>query len=348
MFILIELHGVAHGSRDIRAQYDQYHLCSPEGAPLNITRTLQILEETNANTFSFLLWDVDGSGYLDLVRFLDYGSAHVDVWVTLIPPSEATGQPLKCSVPADSPLTAWDDTAFFNSSVGNRGCEDYTGWAHALSRLRQQYPRLTTVNIDDFSSNVGSAAFTQDSVAAVRKILNAQSIRLTPTFYYRGPGGEAGSFVLQQHPWLANATDGVLFYFRNDKRGGAECSRNCTTPVPTSCSRPCLYGHCAEASAANLADEVSDFAAALPSGTPIVVGIYFDAYHGCVAPSAQYNRDVLTQSMNMQSTAGGMVYITRRPAVPSGTSVGQWCASNPNDKGCVIRQVYAPQPYTVT
>ena len=29
--------------------------------------------------------------------------------------------------------------------------------------------------------------------------------------------------VFKTHPWLVSVTDGVLFYFRNDKGGQAEC-----------------------------------------------------------------------------------------------------------------------------
>ena len=39
---------------------------------LDVTRLAGWMAETNANTVSFLLWDVDGHQYLDMVRFLDW------------------------------------------------------------------------------------------------------------------------------------------------------------------------------------------------------------------------------------------------------------------------------------
>ena len=69
------------------------------------------------------------------------GNATVDgvplrMWVTLIPPSEAmdSGVPLRCSVPADSPLTGFNETALFNASLGNRGCLDFVGTCWPRSR----------------------------------------------------------------------------------------------------------------------------------------------------------------------------------------------------------------------
>jgi hypothetical protein len=49
--------------------------------------------------------------------------------------------------------------------------------------------------------------------------LSAGGVKLIPTHYY----GNSGKLVFKTYPWLAAATDGVLFYFRNDKGGQTEC-----------------------------------------------------------------------------------------------------------------------------
>ena len=79
-------------ARKTLSQYDQV------GAEVNGTLDIALLQsyltETNSNTFSFLLWDTDGHQYLDMVRFLDatkdmkVKGGTLEVWVTLIPPSE--------------------------------------------------------------------------------------------------------------------------------------------------------------------------------------------------------------------------------------------------------------------
>jgi hypothetical protein len=48
-----------------------------------------LYQATNTNTMNFLLWDTDGHQYNDMVRFLEMTKDDtIDVWVTLIPPSE--------------------------------------------------------------------------------------------------------------------------------------------------------------------------------------------------------------------------------------------------------------------
>ena len=81
------------------------------------------------------------------------------------------------------------------------------GWARILSKLAHIYPALTTVNIDDFA-RLGTD-FSHNTIQAMHSELHSRAlVRLIPTFYY----GSAGHFVLRDTPWLAKATDGVLFY----------------------------------------------------------------------------------------------------------------------------------------
>ena len=84
--------GVAVGSKvKTLSQYDQVR--AEVNGTLDVDMLTEWLEDSHANTMSFLLWDTDGHQYLDMVRFLEatkdrQGAAKIEVWVTLIPPSE--------------------------------------------------------------------------------------------------------------------------------------------------------------------------------------------------------------------------------------------------------------------
>ena len=76
------------------SQYDQ--VSAEVNGTLDTDKLVGWLQQTNANTMSFLLWDTNGHQYLDLVRFLEATKDHTDangaaalqVWVTLIPVTE--------------------------------------------------------------------------------------------------------------------------------------------------------------------------------------------------------------------------------------------------------------------
>ena len=313
----------------ILTQYDQQGL-HPRGSPLNVSAIVALLQETNANSFSYLLWSTDGQEYLDFVRMLSLTSnltMHDGVpfrmWLTLIPPTEVQNNQ-KCSIPTDSPLTPFNETELFNSSLGYKGCTDYIAWADVVGRLGRLYPHFYALNIDDFSSN--TETFTKPYLTHIRRKL-AGSVRLIPTFYYG---------KLNTQPWLGQLTDGVLFYFRNDREGQNQCRNAPACNASATCSMPCLCGVCAESSVRNLPVEVGEFATALPPGHLIFVGIYFGAYGGCSpAPSTTYNRRVLEAALALPSVSGATIYTTRTPA-----GAASECAVDSEDKGCVVRHVF--------
>ena len=321
----------------------------PSTGAMDIPQLLAWLNATNANSYNVELYDKTGRNYLDLVRLLDATrGSPLRVWATLIPPSEAKPPPppaseQRCSVPADSPLTPFNDTAFFNASdmYGNGGCTDYRGWAALLGALGRQYPgQLHAVNIDDFTSNLDT--FDAALCAEMRAALGIGGVKLIPTHYY---GHGAADFYLRVVPWLANATDGVLFYWRNDRAGQAMC--NVTTPTCNisafpACSMPCLSGGCADASVPNLAAELADFAAAVPIGHPLHVGVYFSRYHSCDDPSASYDRASLRAALAHPRVEGATVYVLQYPASTSAADAARYCADprHADDKGCIVRAVF--------
>jgi hypothetical protein len=108
-------------------------------------------------------------------------------------------------VPADSPLTNFNETALIDSTMGWKGCNDYVGWAVILGKVAALYPQLTTLNIDDFSLNVPTN-FNESKVAQIQKGLG-KAVKLIPTHYHGGQG----SFIWKTHLWLPGAVDGALF-----------------------------------------------------------------------------------------------------------------------------------------
>ena len=177
------------------------------------------------------------------------------------------------------------------------------------------------------------------------QLVPCKTEKLVPTHYYGGPG--KSKFVLTEHPWLPSVTDGVLFYFMNMKGGQKVCE---TTPLcgktkpPKKCGFKCLFGSCAEASSPFLADEIGDFAAALPAGHPIHIGVYWSGYSSCGTPSPKYNWDSFVTALALPSVAGVTVYAD---LVSTYKHKGQYkdCLMVKNgsviplsiDKGCLVK-----------
>lgn len=266
----------------------------------------------------------------------------------------------QCSVPADSPLTAWNESELVNASLGFRGCNDYVGWGHILSRLAGQYPAVKACNIDDYV--VSLKLFTQTYSAAIRDALHGGGgggatgsgssgtrgcVKFIPTFYYWTPnlGNIKSGFVLREYAWLNNVTDGALFYYQGVKAGQTMCR---DSPVckadphpPSSCKGPggqpwaCLWNTCSEASVpGGLLSEIADFEHAMPPGNELHVGLYFSGYgpDPCRAvPSVKYAEVALETALASPAVSGAMVYLLTPPA--------QGCPSA-TDRGCVIRTAF--------
>ena len=112
-------YGSARRNTVVRASY-----AFQWGGAFNCSRLMQELTAQHTPSYSFLLEDSDGSSYLAAVECLDatknftVDGVGFTAWFTLIPPSE--GSTHSCSVPADSPLTPFNETSLFNTSKGLR------------------------------------------------------------------------------------------------------------------------------------------------------------------------------------------------------------------------------------
>ena len=155
-----------------------------------------------------------------------------------------------------------------------------------------------------------------------------------------------------KHPWLAKATDGVLFYFRNDKEGQQQCGNPsaangglCTSPNHTvvaaaasgatlPCTQCCLSGVRAELSLPNIGAEIADFVKVMPASHPLHIGIYFGGYSHCATPSAAYTKAALLAVLHNPAVSGATIYTTETPRV---------ACDGPNatgDKGCIVKEVF--------
>eukprot|EP01044_Picomonas_judraskeda_P022968 COSAG03_NODE_5890_length_1155_cov_1.883523_1_plen_262_part_10 len=225
------------------------------GGKINCSALQAELAATHTTSYSFLLEDQDGSSYLSAVECLAetkgllVGGVPFTAWFTLIPPAE--GALGSCSVPADSPLTSWNETALFNTSLGRQGCYDYLAWAEVVGRLSGQFDQLRYLNVDDFSDADNEKYFSPESSRRMVALLRPNA-RLIPTLYFNSRASIVDRNL---------SVDGTLFYFRNEREGVGPCAASAGCPMDCSGQWPgaagCLTGACAEPTAANLRGSLS-------------------------------------------------------------------------------------------
>jgi len=346
----------------------QYNSPRLESGRIDIPTLKATLVATNSNSFSPILEYADD--YLDFVEFLaatanwSVGGRQFRAWVTLFSPSHSchpgtwVGNHCAQSVPRDSPLTPFNETALFNATlcpvVSNAtttlGCHDYRGWASLLGRLRQQYPHLAAVHLDDFSdeSNLaggcdkhgmppGCGSYTPELLADMRSRLGG--VQLVGGLYWTRHALNR-SFTLDVYPWLASSVDGMMLYFLNSKQGFGPCVPSCPG-MPTNASKPgwqkfcqcCLAGTCAEATAPNAVDELADVAGRLSADQSLSI-LIFSAGSSCGHPSDAYTLKVLQAVLPLSrrnQLDGAMIYTLTNCSAPANASF----------RGCMIADEYA-------
>jgi hypothetical protein len=301
-----------------------------------------------ANSYNFLFYDSAGADYLLAVQCLaqfatppalQVNGVPFTAWFTLIPPTETSVEQCEhnksracCSVPANSPLTPFNETALFNQSMGYHGCNDYLAWSKLVGLLSVQFPALNYLNVDDLVWN--SATFTPAVVKEMVRLVRPNA-RLVPVVYYAMLEAAA-----------ALPLDGMLYYFRNDKAGG--CPATCAPARLHNCSRSwptqgCLGGRCAELTVGNVAGEIADVRAAIKPDMPIHVGVYVSAHQpggfNCSSPSADYGRLVLEAALVLPEISGVMAY--RMQTSPTPQRAGIHAAFDGFNSGCPVQTPFA-------
>ncbi|MRG28173.1 hypothetical protein [Laceyella tengchongensis] len=149
-------------------------------------RTIQRLKELHANTYFYLIWH-EKSDWDDLRKeFLPAArQAGINVWVYLVPPSEAQ---LKRSEPFGT---------------------DYVAWFRAVGRLGRHFPNLKGIVMDDFNDNL--TFFTPTYLAKAKEAGRRENpgFLFYPQIYY--PALDTALLTHYRHLF-----DGVVMSFRDD------------------------------------------------------------------------------------------------------------------------------------
>ncbi|MGC8977625.1 MAG: hypothetical protein ACP5OB_08435, partial [Candidatus Ratteibacteria bacterium] len=97
------------------------------------------VKELGANCYTYLIWYHPAEDFKALPEFLKKAQKeNIEVWVYIVPPSEAP-------IGMDKPISERKYPPFDM---------DYLKWAEAISKLSVDYPNLTLWMIDDFDSNL--------------------------------------------------------------------------------------------------------------------------------------------------------------------------------------------------
>jgi hypothetical protein len=149
-------------------------------------RLIAKLKELKVNTYYFLVWH-EASDWDDLCQeFLPAAAkAKIDVWVYLVPPSEA-----KINLP---------------EPFGT----DYLAWFRAIGKLSRHFPHLKGIVIDDFNDNLSffTPAYLQQMRLAGRK--ENPHLQFYPQVYYPTINH---TFINNLRPFI----DGIVLAFRDD------------------------------------------------------------------------------------------------------------------------------------
>ncbi|MBA4603120.1 hypothetical protein [Thermoactinomyces mirandus] len=153
---------------------------------IDTPRMIEHLQNLKINHYFYLIWH-EKSDWDDLVHeFLPAAQkAGIDVWIYLVPPTEAPG---KASEPFGT---------------------DYIAWFKAIGRVSGRYPNLKGIVIDDFNENLNFF-----SPQYVRKMRDAglrenHNLKFMPQMYFPAI---TENFFTRYHSLL----DGVIMSYRDD------------------------------------------------------------------------------------------------------------------------------------
>lgn len=162
-----------------------------ENKRVDTKKLVEQLKDLNANTYNFLVWTHE-TDWDDLKLFLPVAQKNkIDVWVSLVPPTES------------QPKAKWNSEPFK---------KDYERWATEIARLSKQYINLVAWSIDDFAHNltVYTPEYLQKMLTSARTI--NPRLDFIPCLYYKQI---TRSFADKYGSML----DGILFPYRAESKG---------------------------------------------------------------------------------------------------------------------------------
>lgn len=154
-------------------------------------KLLRELKDINANTYNWLIWTSDYD-WEDLKKFLPMARKNkINVWVSLVPPSES------------KPIAKHSSEPFGM---------DYKKWAAEIAELSKKHPNLVAWSIDDFAHNLKTytPAYVKEMLEGAEKI--DPSLAFIPCVYYKQITPEfAKNYGMLIH--------GILFPYRAESVG---------------------------------------------------------------------------------------------------------------------------------
>lgn len=197
---LILVAGVVRGGQEANAVSESLRGClGTYGRPLwktnnhaDVKRLLRELGEIHANTFHWSI-HAHANEWQEIKAFLPLaGKKHINVWITVMPPSESPPR-----------LSAFSEPFRL----------DYERWATEIARLSLVQTNLVAWSIDDFTHNLNR--FTPEYVEKMQGAAHAINPKLAfvPCCYFNDI---TPAFADQYN----GVVDGVLFPYR-DESGGA-------------------------------------------------------------------------------------------------------------------------------
>ena len=174
-----------------------------ENGRVDIRKLIDELNNLNANTYNWLIWSGE-KDWDDFQLFLPLAKKNkINVWVTVVPFSEA------------KPRKKWSSEPYGT---------DYVKWAQEIAKLSLEYSNLKAFSIDDFVAwnlQFYTPEYTAEFVNAMRKI--NPRLAFVPCIYYN-------STKITDYSAYLPYFDGVLFPYKAESSGKETLSRSDLLP----------------------------------------------------------------------------------------------------------------------
>lgn len=167
---------------------------------VDINKLLDELKDLNVNTYNWLIWQGE-KDWDDLQLFLPLAKKNkINVWVSLVPFSEA------------KPRTKWSSEPYGT---------DYVTWAQEIAKLSLEYTNLTALSIDDFVAwnlQFYTPEYTAEFINAMHEI--NPRLAFVPCIYYTST--KITDYSKDYLPYF----DAILFPYKAESSGKETLSRS--------------------------------------------------------------------------------------------------------------------------
>jgi hypothetical protein len=155
---------------------------------VDVPALISAIKDSNANTYNYLIGH-ETTDWEDLPGFLDAAEREgIDVWVTVLPPSESPP---------------------FGSMSSEPYGLDFVSWARAIANLSASHKSLKAWSVDNLDHNCGFFApqYLEEAVSAGKEV--NPDLAFVPVVYYPALNMPQCSHIFEQ-------SDGLQFYYRHE------------------------------------------------------------------------------------------------------------------------------------